>query len=229
MLVMLEILGHFVTVLAGAVAIAGDTWHAANYGLKKITKTGWIAVFIALIGFCISIGTTILKHQDAIVRERAAAQEIHESWSVLASPFRVLLWQVDGAQPNPDIKMFNRLMEKGVLEGINNNIDMRGNAPHHYGPWLNLICESANNGLTELRQAQAIYVGIVGTDLITKIKNVVQSQALKYMKITAPCGSFSPSKDYFLKLHSIANLNDFEKYLLALSELKSELNKYVEK
>ena len=222
----LESIGHLITALAAAVAVAGDTWHSNNIGLKKVTKTGWVAISIALLGFSVSLSTTIIKHQESIAREKAAAQEIHDSWSVIISPFRVFLWELNGVQPNPDANMLQRILDENYLERINKEIDLRGEAPHYYGPWLNLLCKSAKNGMQELRQSQTIYVGIIGIDLVIKIKDVVQSQAIEYMRITSPCGDFDPPKEYFLHLHTIANLNDFKTFITAMLELKRELDKY---
>ncbi len=136
----------------------------------------------------------------------------------------LMLWAVDGKQSNPDAALIEGMLAGDTLRNIN-EIDLRGEAPHHHGPWGDNICGSAKRGYEELRRAQTIYVGIIDAKLITKMKNVATDHMIQAMMTLSPCGGWSPSRDYPLRLESITNFRELPRYLNALLKLRKELDK----
>jgi len=222
----LEIFGGLIAMVAAGIAIVGDTWDKQRNGWRRVTKTGRWVIFIAVFGFAISMTNSVLAYNDFLKRQKAAIDEIDKAWVTLMEPFKLFLWELDGNQSVSSVEMIDRILNDGYLEKFNNTIDLRGEAPHHYGKWLKLICGSTKIGISNLRQAQTIYVGILDTDLITVTKDVAQSMAAEFMRILSPCDSVSYSHDYKLQLHTVANLDEFKRYLLSLKKLKMSMLEY---
>jgi len=226
MLLILEVFGGFVAMLAAGIAIVGDTWDKKKHGWNRFTETGRWVVFVAIVGFSISMTSSVFKYLDYLERQRAAIAEINNAWVTLMEPFKLMLWQIDGKQDVSSIEMINRILENKYLDKINNTINFQGEAPHHYGKWMNVICGSTSRGLDALRQSQTIYVGILDTNLIILTKDVVQSQAGKFMRILSPYDTVSYPDATKIQLHTIANLKEMKMYLIALKKLKVGMNEY---
>lgn len=219
----LDFLAPFVALAAAAVAIAGDTWNPNAAGWRRITRTGWLAIAVAMCGFGLSTVSAIDSYFEEKARRAAAIQEIDVAWRALVSPFRLMLWEIDGAQSNPDRALIERMMQDGTLARLN-QIDLRGEAPHHHGPWTQNICRSAERGYEELRRTQTIYVGIVDAELITRMKDVATDYMIQPMITLAPCGDWVPDGNYPLRLESITNFRELPRYLRALLALRRELD-----
>jgi hypothetical protein len=221
----MEIIGFLAPVLAfGAsiVAIIGNTWDAREKGLRRVTATGWAAIAIAVLG----LGLSFLSAYDGIreqrARRQAAIDEIEIAWQGLVSPYRLLMWELDGYQSNPDIALLERVNNPDTLARLN-EIDLWGEAPHYQGRWTENICGSAEHGYDELRRAQTIYVGIVDAELITRMKDVATDTMIQFMMTLQPCGDWEPSTEYPLRLESITNFRELPRYLDALIALKREI------
>ena len=227
MILILEILGGFVAMLAAGIAIVGDTWDKHKEGLQRITKTGKWVIFIAIFGFCISMTSSVMSYVDYVKRQKAAISEIDKAWVILMEPFKLFLWELDGKQSTPSVQMIDKIISEDYLNKINNTIDLRGEAPHHYGKWLGLICKSTQVGLTNLRQSQTIYVGILDTELITLTKDVAQSTAAEFMRILSPCDTVNYPGTFKLQLQSLANLDEIKRYLITLKKLKIGMIEYM--
>ena len=213
----------FIGLAAAGVAVVGNTWNVRARGWRRITRTGWVAITVAVCGFGLSTFSTYEKHQEKKAQRAAAIQEIDVAWKGLVAPYRLMLWEIDGYQSNPDDALIERVMKKETLNRIN-QIDLRGDAPHHHGLWFENICGAAKRGHDDLRRAQTIYVGIIDADLITKMKDVAADYMIQAMMVLSPCGEWSPSAEYPLKLESITNFRELPRYLAALLALRRELD-----
>lgn len=220
----LSFLGHFIALLAAGIAVAGDTWDSKARGLRKLTLVGRLTIVIALIGFGLSGISTYNDWKGQAARRAAAIDEIDIAWRDLVSPYRLMLWQLDSEQSNPDEAMIERLLNGDALQQLN-RIDLRGEAPHHHGPWFDNICGPAQRGHDALRRSQTIYVGVIDAELITAMKDVATDYMIQAMMTLAPCGAWSPEGDYPLHLESITNFRELPRYLEALLALRRELNK----
>jgi len=221
---LLSFLGHMIALAAAAVAVLGDTWNSKAVGWRKLTLTGRAVVAVALAGFLLSSAATYREYEAQQKRRAAAVEEISIAWRGLVSPYRMMLWKLDGRQSNPDASLIRRALEPATFEQMN-RIDLRGNAPHHHGLWKNIICGSATRGHAELRRTQTIYVGIVDPDLITAMKNVATDYMIEAMKGLTPCGQYAPDEAFPLRLYSITNQRELRRYLNRLLELRLELDK----
>ncbi|MGR3272374.1 hypothetical protein DU478_15360 [Thalassococcus profundi] len=154
-------------------------------------------------------------------------EEVRLAWRDLVGPFRLLLWELDGAQSNPDAAMIERLLADGALERLD-SIDLRGEAPHHHGAWMANNCGPAERGRDELRRFQAIYVGILETELIAAMKEVAASHVPEFMSVYAPCDTVEFDPSYPWRLGSIVNHREMRGYLEALLELRRGIDRFAE-
>jgi hypothetical protein len=224
MTLFLNILGHMAAFVAAGIAICGNTWNPrAKKPLRKLTTTGWVAACIALLGFCVSIASSILNYMDERERHAAAVAEINGVWTTMVHPFGLMLWSMDGAQPQPGMHVVERLLKPGVLEEFDKR-DLRGDAPHHHGSWSSNLCGATKRGYEQLRQMQSIYVGVIEPALITQMKNVATAYAVQALQTLAPCGSFAPDAAHPWNLHAVTNMEEFRRYLRALRDLRLTLD-----
>jgi hypothetical protein len=152
-------------------------------------------------------------------------EEVDRAWRDLVGPFRLLLWEVDGAQSNPDAAMIERLISDGVLERLD-GIDLRGDAPHHHGEWMSNICGPADRGRKEIQRLQAVYVGILETELIAAMKEVAGSHVPEFMSVYAPCGRVEFDSAYPWRLESVVNHREMRGYLKDLLTLRRGIDRF---
>ena len=219
----LNIVGHMAVLLAAGIAIVGTTWNRRASGWSKLTQTGRIAAAVAIVGFGVSSISSVRSYLDERERHAAAVAEIDGVWKILLHPFGLMIWAMDGAQAAPDLSVVDRLLKPGELEKFDKT-DLRGDAPHHHGPWSTNLCQSTKRGYDQLRQMQTIYVGILDSTLITKLKNVATAYAIHALQTLAPCDKFSPDEANGWTLHAVTNMDEFRRYLRTLRELRVALD-----
>ncbi len=224
MTLFLNIVGHFAAFMAAAIAIGGNTWNPrAKKVLRKLTRTGWVAAGIALVGFGVSLATSIRGYLEDRERHAAAVAEISGVWSAMTYPFGLMVWSMEGEQPQPGLPTIDRMLKPGALEEFD-KLDLRGDAPHHHGLWSSNLCGATKRGFEQLRQMQSIYVGVIEPALITRMKNVATAYAPRALQTLAPCGEFKPDAAYPWHLHAVTNMEEFRSYLNALRDLRLALD-----
>ncbi len=221
---LLSFIGPSLAFGGAIIAIIGNTWDNRLTGWRRITVTGWAAAMVALAALAISLASAWQTAQETKARRAAAIAEIEIAWKGLVAPFGLMLWEIDGQQSNPDAALIERMLEDQTLQLVD-QIDLRGEAPHHHGLWTENICRSATTGYQELRRAQTIYVGIIDADLITKMKDVATDYMIQVMMILPPCGEMVLSMDHPVRLQSITNFRELPRYLESLLALRNELDK----
>lgn len=222
---LIAFLGNLIAALAAGVAVMGETWDASRSGLAKLRPAGCVAVFLAVAGFTVASFGIWQDYRDNLERQRLAMEEVDQAWLHLISRFRLMLWGLDGSQSNPDADMVRRLLQNGAIERLD-LIDLRGEAPHHHGPWMDNICGSTEKGRNELRRLQAIYVGVLENELIKAMKDVASAYAPEPMIGTAPCGGFSMNPEWPWQFQSISNHRHTTSYLEALLELRLGIDRF---
>lgn len=222
---LLSLLGHAIALIAAGIAVTGDTWDPARHGIARLRPTGWLAIVIALAGFGVSSIDSWHAYQDRLERQRLAMEEVELAWRDLVGPFRLLLWEIDGAQSNPDAAMIERVISDGVLERLD-SIDLRGEAPHHHGDWMANICGPAERGRAEIRRLQAVYVGILETELISAMKEVAASHVPEFMSTYSPCGTVEIDFTHPWRLESLVNHREMRGYLGALLTLRRGIDQF---
>lgn len=221
---LVSLVGNLIALVAAIAAIMGDTWNPKKNGFRRLTTSGRTIVGLAAVGFLVSTFAAFERYRDERERRMAAVEEIDRAWIQLVSPYALLLWELDGAQPTSDANMIRRLLDPKTLDLLN-QIDLRGEAPHYHGPWLDNICGSVKRGHEELRRSQSIYVGVVDASLITKMKDVAADYMLESMSILSPCGKVEFDKGYPLRLETITNFRELPRFLEALLVLRIEIDK----
>ncbi|WP_375228616.1 hypothetical protein [Roseobacter sp. S98] len=224
---LLGIVGNLVAFLAAGIAIVGNTWDANRVGIKRLRPAGWFAICVALAGFGVSMIVTWQDYQDRRTRQSLAMAEVEGAWSNLAAPFRLLLWELDGSQSNPDAAMIERLIAAGGIESLD-TVDLRGEAPHHHGEWMANICGPASRGRDEIRRLQAIYVGILETELIAAMQAVAASHVPEFMSVYAPCGTVNLGNDYPIRFETVVNHREMRGFLRALLTLRHGIDKFTQ-
>lgn len=222
---LLSVIGHLIAFLAAGIAVVGDTWDSSRRGIRRVLPAGWIAVCVAVAGFGVSLIDTWRNYQDKLTRQSLAMEEVEGAWRDLAAPFRLLLWEIDGSQSNPDAAMIERLIADNGIESLD-AIDLRGEAPHHHGEWMNNICGPAYRGREEIRRLQAVYVGILETELIAAMQAVAASHVPEFMSVHAPCGEVDFGEDYPIRLESIVNHREMRGFLRALLNLRQGIDRF---
>lgn len=71
------IITAFVTAI---IAIKGETWDASQTGIKRVTKTGWLIFFFALISASISI---YVEYSEQSVKHKKQAQSEHKRFHTM--------------------------------------------------------------------------------------------------------------------------------------------------
>ena len=104
---LLSFLAPFIALAAAAVA--GDTWDSAGKGRRRLTRTGWPAIGVALAGFGLSSVAAYDKYEDQKARRAAVIDEIDLAWRGLASPYRMMSWEIDGEQSSPDADLITKM------------------------------------------------------------------------------------------------------------------------
>lgn len=206
----------------------GDTWDGSRRGFAKLLPAGRIAIVLAVAGFVVASYGIWQDHRENRERQRLAMEEVDQAWLLLISPFRLMLWELDGTQSDPDVAMVKRLLTDGAIERLD-GIDLRQEAPHHHGPWTQNICGATERGRNELRRLQAVYVGILENELIKAMKEVASAYAPEPMIGVAPCGGFNLDPEWAWQFQSISNHRHTRTYLEALLELRLGIDRFAPK
>ncbi len=169
---MLTYLGHLITMIAAGVAVIGNTWDDSQLGAKKVTLTGWLAILAILAGFVISSYSTYqveLRKQEA---NKIASEEIKRHWRALVYPFTLILWDIYGRSFDYSDDTLERLKSNEAVDKIR-SLNIREQAPHYSGMWLNVISDSTKNGRDGLDRASFKYNFILDQEIITAIHDVI--------------------------------------------------------
>ena len=84
---LMEFLSPTIALIAGVVAIRGNTWDREKKGFKKVTLTGWLTVFLLIVAFAIGImdvqdsihmKSNILSHDSDLKGMNNSNQELRE-------------------------------------------------------------------------------------------------------------------------------------------------------
>ena len=75
-------LGQIIIFLAALVSIRGCTWDSSQKGIKKVTVTGWLTVFLAFSGLIVSVIITYDNNKKAQIESQRLQETLKNTTSV---------------------------------------------------------------------------------------------------------------------------------------------------
>ena len=76
---MFNYLGQLITFFAALVAIKGGTWNKSKTCIKKLTVTGYITMFLALLGFVTSLVITYQSNQESKIKSIQLTEAVNNT------------------------------------------------------------------------------------------------------------------------------------------------------
>lgn len=230
---MLSYIGHVITMIAAFVAVAGNTWDSNQRGAGKLTLTGRIAAFAILAGFIVSSVSTYKEERRKQEAHRVAAEEINTHWRALVYPFTLILWDIHGRSFDYGDSTLNKLLEDDTIQSVN-TLNIRNEAPHHHGMWLDVISDSTKNGREGLDKASFKYNFILDQEVITAIHKVTSDYFVDVLISSEVYGvpnhtfNTNDSMDNPMPFGNLAAQEFYLEYMNDLGDLKKVIDKHLD-
>tara|TARA_R110001632_G_scaffold1368_8_gene5675 strand:- start:4246 stop:4971 length:726 start_codon:yes stop_codon:yes gene_type:complete len=170
---------------SACVAINGDTWNASESGIKKLTRIGWIALFLISITFIYSVTTVYSAREKKIEFETDKERiskiinfEITKSLRRILSPFRHIYADHSSIYvPEEDITIqvlledINLKKAQGVcLQNRPKNIVTFPDS----GTWNDIFRAKISSGIERLESLQNRYSQQMSSELLESIYHLVE-------------------------------------------------------
>ncbi|HCG5579967.1 TPA: hypothetical protein NJ023_004639 [Vibrio parahaemolyticus] len=230
---MLSYLGHLITMIAAFIAVIGNTWDENQPGVRKLTLTGRIAVFVVIAGFTISSVSTYKEEQRKEEAHQVASEEINRHWRALVYPFTLILWEVHGRSFDYSDDTLSKLLEVDTINKIK-LLNIRDQAPHYHGMWLEVISESTKNGREGLERASFKYNFILDQKIITAIHKVTSDYYVDVLISSDVYGepnhifNNNDTMDVPMPFGNLAAEKFYLEYIRDLKNLKEEIDEHLD-
>lgn len=230
---MLSYIGHVVTLLGAAVGLVGNTWRPKARGIRKLTRTGWVAAFVMLAGFVVSSVSTYQEVHRQQRLQQVASVELQRHWRALVYPFTLMLWQVHGRSFGYDDDTLKLLADEATILAVS-KINILGEAPHHAGLWPKVLSDSTKTGKAGLDNASFKFNFLLDQEIIDNIHRVTTAyygDALVAASVYGPDGASGGARQGsdVMPLANLADMKFFRGYVAALTDLKRRLDQHLPK
>lgn len=227
---MLGYIGSLIALAGAIVGLLGETYDKRNRGWRRLTKYGWSALAVVLIGFAISVVTNYQQRERDRKLQAAAAQEIEGGWRGLMYPFTLMLWETEGHSVGYADKDLRQLLDPKTFSAIS-EINIRGDAPHYAGAWRAVLSDSSRRGKQALENAQSRFNTFLDEQLIVDMQKVLTSPYLDVLTVSdSAIDQLDGSPTWAGKpypLRTLHNPEDCKKYISSLLALHEEVEKHL--
>lgn len=220
----LSICGHVLTFFGALVAVIGDTWKSEAKGIRKLTRTGWIASIIASLGIALSIYNSVEENKTHRVYEEIALRDIVRGWRQVASPLTLANWEATGVKGDISISSLKALLTEGSLAKLDKvDFSRPTQVPQYEGrPLGQLFCEMSRSGMAIMEGAVRNNTTVVSREIATKVERLRQGPVFGEF-LAFGCGTTLDGKPDLTRFKGMFDRELMRAYVRELISLGEEL------